>query len=104
MSTNLKYIIYALLVLVAGTIAVIIYRLFFQFNSDSVHVYAREEAAKYKDSPTVYALILEGTTHILASHTLSQQVLTTANKTNTDKEQVLVMAAIAQCQAYGYLK
>jgi flagellar basal body-associated protein FliL len=105
MSANLKYIIIGLMVLITMVIAAIVYRMFFQFNSKEIEIYAREEAAKYgANAPTVYALILEGVQHVLSSHSLTRQVLTSAKRTGTDKEQLLVQAAIAQCVAFSYLK
>lgn len=103
MSKQLKYILIALVVLVIGVIAAIMYRMFWQFDQKDIHIYATEEAAKYKDSKGVYSIILEGVQHVLNSHTLSRQVLTTAKNTGTDKEQLLVQAAIKQCIAFGYL-
>lgn len=103
MSANLKYILIALVALVVGTIAVIMYRMFWQFDQKDIHIYAKEEAAKYKDPSGVYAIILEGVNHVLASHSYSNQILTTAKKTGTDKEQLLVQAAVNQCIAFGYL-
>lgn len=105
MSTNLKYIIIGLFVLIVGIIAMVIYRMFFQFDSKEIEIYAAEEAEKYgANKGTVKALILEGVQHVLSSHTLTQQVLTASRRTGTDKEQLLVQAAIAQCNAYSYLK
>lgn len=103
MSTKLKYILIALVVLVVGTIAVIMYRMFWQFDQKDIHVYAKEEAAKYKDSTGVYTIILEGVNHILASHSYTNQILNTSKATGTDKEQLLVQAAVKQCIAFGYL-
>lgn len=103
MSKNLKYATVALIAIVLGIIAVVIYRLFFQFNTNEIHVYAKEEAAKYKDKSGVYSIILEGVHNILSSHSETQQVLKTAKATNMDKEQLLVSAAINKCIMYGYL-
>lgn len=104
MSNFLKYALYGIITLVLIAVVVIMYRLFFQFNEKEIKIYVAEEAARYKDSKTVEALIHEAVLHVLSSHTLSQQVLITARKTGTDKEQVLVHTAIEQCKALGYFK
>jgi hypothetical protein len=105
MSTNLKYILITLTVLVFGAVAMIIYRMFFQFNEKEIHTYIMEESAKYgKDSAAVASIIAEGVEYILSSHNLTQQVLRSARGSNTDPEQELVNAAINQCIAFNYLK
>ena len=73
MTKTVKYILITLIVLILGTVAVIIYRMFFEFNSAKIKEYASKEAAKYKESPEVYSLIMDGVEYILASHNLTNQ-------------------------------
>ncbi len=103
MNKALKWVLLIVAVMVVLIIGSIIYRLFFQFDIEEIKVYAREEAEKYKDKAGVYRIIMKGVEHILLSHNLSQQVLTSASGTHTDKEQQLVFAAIGECQARKYL-
>lgn len=103
MSTALKYIIIVLISIVMVVIAFVVYRIFFQFNENEIKIYAQEEASKYKDKAGVYSIILEGVQNVLQSHSQSQQLLTVASRTGTDKEQLLVQAAIGQARAFGYL-
>lgn len=103
MAKNLKYIIIALVVIILAAVAVILYRMFFQFNQKEIRIYANDEAVKYKDQAGVYNLIMDGVEYILSSHNLTQQVLKTARATGTDKEQELVNAAIMQAKNFNYL-
>lgn len=103
MSTQLRYILIALTVIVFGAIAWTLYRMFWQFDQKRINDYISDEAKKYKDTAGVTQILREGVQHILASHTLTQQVLSTAKATNTDKENILVHAAINQCVSNGYL-
>jgi hypothetical protein len=102
MSTKLKYLVYGLSALVVCIIAAVVYRMFFQFNWTEIDVYAKEEAEKYPDKAAAYRLIIDGVENILSSHKKTQQVLTSARATKTDREQELVNAAINQCYAYNY--
>ena len=103
MSKTLKFALIGIVVLVLGVIAVITYRMFFQFNSSFVKQYAQEEAAKYANKEAAYKYIMDSVEYILSSHNLSQQVLKTAKVNNSDKEQELVFAAVNQCKAFKYL-
>ncbi len=103
MSTKLKYLAYGILFLVIATFFVVIYRMFFQFNMNEIRVYVRDEAIQYANPAAVSTIIMEGVEHILASHFYTQQVLRVAAETGTDKEQVLVNAAINQCVSFKYL-
>lgn len=85
-------------------IAVIVYRMFFEFRGKDVKDYIQEEANKYPGNETeVYAVVQDGVQHILSSHNLTQQVVRNAKANGTPKEQELVHASIMQCKAYGYL-
>jgi hypothetical protein len=103
MSKTLKYAIIAIIALILVTIACIVHRMFFQFDSKEIKEYVREEAEKYGDKQAAYALIMDGVEYILGSHNLTQQVLKSARASKTDKEQELVHAAIQQCKAFKYL-
>ena len=103
MSNTLKYILIGLVLLIAGTMAVVIYRIFFQFNAELVKKYAMAEAVKYKDKDAAYALIMDGVEYILSSHNLTQQVLKTASANHSGKEQELVHAAIMQSRGFDYI-
>jgi len=89
--------------LVLVSITFIIYRMFFQFDNSEVKIYVREEAAKYNSSVDVYNTIMRGVEYVLASHNLTQNVLTVARATNTDREQELVNAAVNACRSFGWL-
>lgn len=102
MSKVLKYAMIGITILVLMVIAVITYRMFFQFNSSFVKQYAREEAEKYGNKDAAYKYIMDAVEYILGSHNLSQQVLKTAKLNNSDKEQELVFAAVNQCKAFNY--
>lgn len=104
MSKALKYILFAIVAMIVIAVAVIVYRMFFQFNGKEIKIYAREEADKYKNSEAVYKLIMDSVEYILSSNNLTQQVLKAAKATGTDKEQLLVHRAIMQCKSFGYLK
>lgn len=99
----LKYTLLILGVILIAVIAVIIYRLFFQFSAKDINEYINEEAAKYQDKEAAYKIIKDGVEYILGSHNLTQQVLKSAKVTKTDKEQELVNAAVNQCKAFNYL-
>ena len=58
MSKTLKFALIGIVVLVLGVIAVITYRMFFQFNSSFVKQYAQEEAAKYANKEAAYNIKL----------------------------------------------
>jgi chemotaxis signal transduction protein len=103
MSSTLKYIIIGLIVLIGATLAVIMYRMFFQFKSELIKQYVMAEAVKYKDKESAYAIILDGVEHILSSHNLTQQVLKTAAANQSGKEQELVHAAIMQSRSLDYI-
>lgn len=103
MSKSLKYILIGLIVLIAVTMAVIIYRIFFQFNNELVKRYVMTEAVKYKDKDAAFAIIMDGVEHILGSHNLTQQVLKTAAANKSGKEQELVHAAIMQSKSLDYI-
>ncbi len=99
-----KNLLIAVVLVVAVAVTLIIYRMFFQFKSKDISIYIDEEAVKYgPDRAKVYGIIQDGVEHILASHNLTQQVLKTAAGNNIPKEQVLVHAAIMQCQVNGYI-
>lgn len=104
MSKALKYILFAVVSIIIIAIAVIIYRMFFQFDAKEIKIYVREEAEKYKNSDAVYKLIMDAVEYILSSNNLTQQVLKASKATGTDKEQLLVHRAILQCKSFGYLK
>jgi hypothetical protein len=103
MSNTLKYILIGLVILIGATVAVVIYRMFFEFKSELIKQYAMAEAVKYKDKDAAYALILDGVEYILGSHNLTQQVLKTATANQSGKEQELVHAAIMQCRSLDYI-
>lgn len=99
----LKYTLLVLGVILIAVIAVIVYRLFFQFSAKDINEYINEEAVKYQDKEAACKIIKDGVEYILSSHNLTQQVLKSAKTTNTDKEQELVNAAVNQCKAFNYL-
>lgn len=103
MSKQFRYILIAITALVTVIVALVIYRMFFQFNWKEIQVYVREEAAKYSNPGAAAEILTDGVEHILNSHNLTQQVLRNARATKTDKEQELVNAALNQCIAYNYL-
>lgn len=101
---NSKNILIAIVLFFTVLICFVVYRMFFQFNSKDISIYIDEEASKYKDDKAkVYGLIQDGVEHILSSHNLTQQVLKTGKGSNIPIEQVLVHAAIMQCQTNGYI-
>ena len=103
MTGQLKNIVIGLIAIIFIVAAVIIYRIFFQFNAVLVKQYALAEASKYSDVNSAYSLIMDSVENILASHNLTQQVLKSAAVNGSGKEQELVHAAIMQCRAYDYL-
>ncbi len=103
MNNNLKYILIGLVAVIAVVLGIVIYRMFFQFDSKEISEYANDEAVKYKDRDAAYSLIMDGVEYILGSHNLTQQVLRSARATGTDKEQELVTAAIQQCKLFNYI-
>lgn len=103
MSKTLKYILIGLIAMILVVIAVIVYRMFFQFSASEIKTYINDEAVKYKDQAAAFEIINDAVEYILGSHNLTQQVLRSARATNTDKEQELVNAAIMQCKLFNYL-
>jgi hypothetical protein len=105
MNITSKHLLIALIAFFIVLISVIIYRLFFQFNSKDISIYIDEEAKKYDgmDRVNVFALIQDGVEHILCSHNQVQQVLRVASANKVPKEQVLVHAAIMQAMQNGYI-
>lgn len=104
MTTNLKYIVTGLVLMITIVVVVIIYRMFYQFNPKDVSQYANDASSKYKNPTAAYGVIMDGVEHILSSHNLTQQVLRVARETGIDKEQELVSVAVQQCKAFGYLQ
>lgn len=105
MGNSIKYLVIVLAVIVLGAVAMIVYRMFFQFDQTDIHIYAKEAAEKYgQNSKVVYGLILEGVEEILSHHNQTQQVLRAASASGMDKEQVLVNTAVNLCHAQGYLR
>jgi len=101
---NTKNLIIAVVAFLFVLVAVVIYRMFLQFNSKDIAIYIDEEASKYnEDRQTAFKLIQDGVEHILSSHNLTQQVLKSSRASKTPKEQELVHAAIMQCKSLGYL-
>lgn len=103
MTKQFRNILILITALVTIVVALVIYRMFFQFNWKEIQGYIREEAAKYSDPRAAAEIITEGVENILSSHNLTQQALASARATKTDKEQELVNAAINQCISYNYL-
>lgn len=99
-----KNIIIAIVAFLFIALVVVVYRMFFQFNSKDVAIYIKEEADKYQgNEDVIYKLIQDGVEHTLSSHNLTQQVIKSARASKVPKEQVLVHSAIMKCKAYGYL-
>jgi type IV secretory pathway VirB4 component len=101
---NAKNILIAIVLFFTVLICIVIYRMFFQFNSKDISIYIDEEASKYEDKAKVFGVIQDGVEHILSSHNLTQQVLKTAKYNKVAPEQLLVHAAIMQCKTNGFLE
>lgn len=105
MTKKQKIALYAVAILLLAAIAMIVYRMFFQFKNSNVNQFVQAEASKYTSNPVKAAnLISDSVSHILNSRSLTKQVLDYSSATGVQKEQVLVTAAVMQCKAYGYLE
>ena len=60
MSTNLKYIVWVLVALIAVVVMFIIYRMFLQFSAKDIKAYANDAAVKYKNKEAAFAIIMDG--------------------------------------------
>lgn len=98
-----KLLMYGLIILLLVVIMIAVYRYFFQFNNKLVKEYIKDEADKYADPKAVTDIITDGVKHILASQSLTNQVLRDAKNSGTEKEQELVYASVMQCKLYNYL-
>lgn len=105
MSKKAKIVLGLIAVFLLVILAMVVYRIHFQFSNSAVNAFIQAEAAKYTSNPVkAGAIIQDAVNHILSERHLTREVLNYSSATGIQKEQVLVTAAVMQAKSYGYLE
>jgi hypothetical protein len=99
-----KALFTALILLLVVCVVYIVYKIVFQFKNSEVRNYINAEAAKTGDPVAAAKILKEGCDHILASRTLTNQVLESARYSGIPREQELVHVALMEAYAKGFIE
>lgn len=98
-----KYVIGALIAVILVLVGAIVYRMYFMFNRAKVEAWATAYANQTASPNIAYRLIIEGCENILKSQDLTAQVKLLAEADGIDKEKALVLTALNNCYASGFI-
>ncbi len=101
--TKSKYLIIGLIFIVFVLVSIVVYRIFFMFSKAKIEAYALAQAAATGHPDIAYQLIIEGAEYILKSADLTKQVKLLALFDNIENEKALVLTALQNCYASGFI-
>lgn len=101
---KLKYITIGVIALVALVVLMVVYRMYFKFNRKKIAAYAEAIAAATASPNLAYQLLIEGCEFILKSQDMTKQVEILSEVEGIDKERALVLTALNNCYASGFIE
>ena len=103
MKQKTKYLVFALIAIVFIILMFVMYRIYFMFNRAKIEAYATEQANLTASPNIAFQLIKEGCEHILKSQDLTKQVKLLAQIDGIELEEALVLTALNNCYASGFI-
>lgn len=102
-SGKLKYITIGVIALVALLVFMVVYRMYLKFSRKKISAYAEAIAATTAAPNLAYQLLIEECEYILKSQDKTKQVEILAQIDGIDKERALVLTALNNCYASGFI-
>lgn len=98
-----KYVVGAIMAVILLLLVAVVYRMYFMFNRAKVEAWATAVANQTASPNIAYRIIIEGCENILKSQDLTAQVKLLAEADGIEKEQALVLTALNNCYASGFI-